>query len=40
MPILGVPNVVVGEPIDVDLQVAVGVHVDVRNEDYCATNYP
>ena len=34
MPILGVPNVVVREAVDVDVR-AVGVHVDVSNEEMC-----
>ena len=34
MPVLGVPNVVVAEPVDVHVQ-PVSVHVDVRNEEMC-----
>ena len=40
MPILGVPHVVVGETVDVDLEVPVVVDVDVRDEHKCAVNRP
>jgi hypothetical protein len=33
MPILGVPNIVVRKAVDVRVQAAIGVHVDVRDED-------
>ena len=35
MPILGVPNVVVREAVDVDVG-AISVHVDVSNEEMCS----
>jgi len=34
MPILGVPDVIVRETVDVDVK-AIGVHVDVGNEEMC-----
>jgi len=37
MTILGIPDVVVVEMVDVDLETTVVIHVDVGNEELCAT---
>ncbi len=34
MTILGIPDIVVREAIDVGVEVAIGVHVHVRNEEF------
>lgn len=36
---LSVPNIVVREAVHIDLQLAIGIHVHVRNEEYCAMNH-
>jgi len=39
MTILGIPDIVVGEPIDVGIETAIGIHVDVGDE-ICAMSRP
>ncbi len=35
MAIVGIPDIVVLKPVDVDVQPVVGVHVHVGNEEMC-----
>lgn len=39
MPVLGIPHVVVREPVNVGVERTIGVDVHVRNEDYCVENH-
>jgi len=32
--ILSIPDIVVGEPIDIGVEGAIGIHVDVGNKEY------
>ena len=33
MAIVGIPDIVVGEPIDVGIETAIGIHVDVGDKE-------